>query len=72
MDRCLGPLLLLAFFFAMRSCEYLQVHGERKTELLRVHDIWFYCHKVVITDQTATLHLADFICITFREQKKMG
>jgi hypothetical protein len=53
----------------MRSCEYLQVQGERKTELLRVHDIRFYRHNVVITDQTATLHLADFICITFREQK---
>ena len=68
-DRCLGPLLLLAFFFAMRSCEYLQVQGERKTELLRGHDIRFYHNKANITTITANLHLADFICITFREQK---
>jgi hypothetical protein len=68
-DRCLGPLLILAFFFAMRSCEYLQVHGDRKTELLRIHDIRFFRNKADITSSTTDLRLADFICITFRQQK---
>jgi hypothetical protein len=68
-DRCLGPLLILAFFFAMRSCEYLHVNGDRKTEILRLHDIRFYANKVDITSQSSELHLAEFICITFREQK---
>ena len=69
MDCCLGPLLILAFFFAMRSCEYLQVKGDRKTELLCIHDLRFFQHNVDITAQSDNIHLADFLCITFREQK---
>ena len=53
----------------MRSCEYLKVHGERKTELLQVADIHFFQNKQDITSNLPSLHLADFICITFREQK---
>ena len=53
----------------MRSCEYLQVHGDRKTELLRIHDIRFFRNKADITSSTTELRLADFICITFRQQK---
>ena len=53
----------------MRSCEYLHVTGDRKTELLRIHDIRFFQNKVDITAQLDIAHLADFLCITFRDQK---
>jgi hypothetical protein len=53
----------------MQSCEYLQVHSDRKTELLWVHDIRFFRNNADITSSTFNLHLADLICITFRQQK---
>jgi hypothetical protein len=68
-DRCFGPLLILAFFFAMRSCEYLTVSGPRKTKLLRLRDIQFFLHRVDISTNTTQLHTADVICITFQDQK---
>ena len=44
-SKALGDLAITAFFFAMRSCEYLKVackEGERKTKRLRVRNIRFY------------------------------
>jgi len=68
-DVCLGPLAILAFFFAMRSCEYLTITGERRTKLLRVQDLRFFQDRTDITHDHTTNHLADIICITFRDQK---
>ena len=58
-------MIILAFFFAMRSCEYLTIH----TKLLRIQDIRFFQERKDITQNRATNHLADIICITFRDQK---
>ena len=69
-DACLGPLAtILAFFFAMRSCEYLTITGERRTKLLRVQDLRFFQDRTDITHDNTTNHLADIICIMFRDQK---
>jgi hypothetical protein len=68
-DCCFGPLLVLAFFFALRSCEYLTVTGPRKTKLLRVRDIRFFLNKADITHNLASLHRADIVCVTFQDQK---
>lgn len=69
-DCCFGPLLLLAFFFAFRSCEYLTVTGTRRTKLLCVQDFRFFLNKTEIPSQDHDqLHLADIISITFQDQK---
>jgi hypothetical protein len=41
-DKALCELFIGAFFFAMRSCEYVQVQGHRKTKLLTISNIRFY------------------------------
>ena len=68
-DTCMGPLIILAFFFAMRSCEYLTINSEQRTKLLRIQDIRFFQERKDIAQNRATNHLADIICITFRDQK---
>jgi len=40
-DKALCELFIGAFFFAMRSCEYIQVSGPRKTKLLAVRNVNF-------------------------------
>jgi hypothetical protein len=66
----LATLLSGAFFFAMRSCEYLHVSGiERKTKLLVVGDILFYRHGLILPHTHPNLHLADAVSIVFRFQK---
>ncbi len=60
-----GHLFVGAFFFAMRSCEYLQlVNGEtRKTKLLHVRDFEFLHNHAVLT--FAQWHKATAVRITF-------
>lgn len=41
-DEAMRQLANGAFFFGMRSCEYLNVTGTRKTKQLRVKDIHFF------------------------------
>ena len=40
-DKALCELFIGAFFFAMRSCEYVQVQGTRRTKLLTLRNIKF-------------------------------
>jgi hypothetical protein len=40
-DRALCELFIGAFFFVMRSCEYVLVQGPRRTKLLTVGNIRF-------------------------------
>jgi len=68
-DCCFGPLLIMAFFFALRSCEYLNVTGPRKTKLLRIRDLRFFLNKVDITSDLNNIHRADIVCVTFQDQK---
>ena len=70
LDAALGELACGAFFFGMRSCEYLTVTGRRKTKRLTVKDIRFFKNRIEITDkQSDMIELADSVSITFRFQK---
>jgi hypothetical protein len=69
-DRALCELFIGAFFFAMRSCEYVQVSGPRKTKLLTIKNINFYRGKRQLHHTDPTLHLADCVSITFEQQKR--
>ena len=69
LDTALGQLACGAFFFGMRSCEYLTVRGERKTKRLRIENIRFR-NKVELTNKNSPLILyADSVSITFIFQK---
>ena len=67
----IGELTTGALFFGMRSCEYLNIEGERKTKLLRIKNPRFYKQRKEINKiQHATeLFRATAINITFESQK---
>jgi hypothetical protein len=69
-DKALCELFIGAFFFAMRSCEYVQVSGSRKTKILSVKNIKFFKGKRLLEHRDPLLHLADCVSITFERQKK--
>ena len=61
-----------AFFFAMRSCEYLQTNlaeDKRRTKILRVQDIRFFVKGRQIPHSNTNLALSDTVSITFEFQK---
>jgi len=70
LDRAVAHLLTLAFFFCMRSCEYSDVQGERRTKLLCVRNLRFFVKNQDITRHIAHLHLATAVTITFEFQKR--
>jgi hypothetical protein len=64
-------LAMVAFFFAMRSCEYLNVSGSRRTKPIRLCDIVFLSrHNRIIPHNSPNLHRAASISLTFRFQKR--
>jgi hypothetical protein len=70
MDMARYELFIGAFFFAMRSCEYLSVTGHRITKLLVVRNIRFFMGKRRVQYDDNNLHLSTSVSITFEEQKK--
>ena len=58
-----------AFFFAMRSCEYSEVSGPRRTKLLQVKDFRFIKNRRIIQFADMSLQTADTVSITFTFQK---
>jgi hypothetical protein len=62
----------MAFFFAMRSCEYLKVSGkDRRTKAIRMCDIQFRDRfNRIVPHSDPNLHRADSVSITFRFQKR--
>jgi hypothetical protein len=61
----------MAFFFAMRSCEYLKVSGDRRTEPIRQCDIVFRDQfNRIVPHSDPNLHRAESVSITFRFQKR--
>jgi hypothetical protein len=48
-DKVLCGLFIGAFFFAMRSCDYIQVYGPRRTKLLSVKSVKFYKGRRIIS-----------------------
>ena len=70
--KALGDLAITAFFFTMRSCEYLKVackEGERKTKRLRVRNIRFYRNGRELLRSDPTLQASDYVSVTFEDQK---
>lgn len=65
----IGLLVVGAFFFAMRSCEYLKYYGERKTKRLRLRNLRFFRNNCIIPHTDPTLYASDFVTITFEDQK---
>ncbi len=70
LDKAMSQLFTGAFFFAMRSCEYLKVSGKRWTKLLTMKNIRFFTGQREIKHDDSSLHLADSVSITFEFQKK--
>eukprot|EP00978_Attheya_sp_CCMP212_P033327 scaffold133943_cov30-Attheya_sp.AAC.1 len=69
-DQVASELSRGAFFFAMRSCEYLKVSGtERRTKLLTIVNIRLYRDRQEMPHDHPELHLADCVNITFYYQK---
>jgi hypothetical protein len=69
-DKALCTLFIGAFFFAMRSCEYLKVQGTRKTKLLELRNIRFFKGNVSIPHSSSSIFSADCVSITFEFQKR--
>ena len=75
--RCSDPglvafheLINLAFFFAMRSCEYLETDGERRTEPIRKRNLVFRKDHRIMSHDDPNLANADSITVTFEFQKR--
>lgn len=69
-DKALCELFIGAFFFAMRSCEYIKVQGPRKTKLLELRNVRFFKGNTQIPHSSPALSSADFVSITFELQKR--
>ena len=69
-ERHLSLLYIVAFFYAMRSCEYLITQGSRKTTNVCLRDIEFRNHRGgTITHQSLDIFGVAAVSVTFREQK---
>ena len=68
--RAIGQLIVGAFFFAMRACEFSDVGSPRRTRIITVGDVEFRRdgRKVDHVD-TEGMEFADTVSITFRTQK---
>ena len=68
--KAIGQLTCGALFYGMRSCEYSQVSGERKTKILQLKHIRFYKNNKEIK-KSANMSLANItkVTITFHRQK---
>ena len=65
LDKAMCQLFTGAFFFAMRSCEYLKVSGTRRTKLLTLQNIRFFKGRREIKHNDKFLYLAETVSITF-------
>ena len=70
-DRAVGQLVVVAFFFAMRSCNYSDVEFPRRTTVVQqVRDVTFWKgSKRVPLDHRDDIRNADAMSITFWKQK---
>jgi hypothetical protein len=71
LDSTIAWLQTIAFFWCMRSCEYSDVQGDRRTKLLCVRNFRFFDeYNRDISLEYNNLHLATTVAITFEFQKK--
>ena len=71
-QRAISQLVIGAFFFAMRSCEYLKVpqSEKRQTDILRLRNIRFILDGSILPHNSELIEFADSVSITFEFQKK--
>jgi hypothetical protein len=67
-EKATAELLIGAFFFTMRSCEYCAVDGERKTKLLSIKNFSFYKNNKLLNINDNSIHEADYMKIIFESQ----
>ena len=67
----IGQLVIMAIFFAMRSCEYSTVGKNvvRKTKRLRLRNVRLFRDGRLLSHHDPSLRSADFVSITFEDQK---
>jgi hypothetical protein len=71
LDSVIAWLQTIAYFWCMRSCEYSDVNGERRTKLLCVRNIRFFDESNRdISSKLDLLTEATTVSITFEFQKK--
>eukprot|EP00956_Cyclotella_meneghiniana_P025476 scaffold53298_cov92-Cyclotella_meneghiniana.AAC.1 len=72
LQKATAQLAVGAFFFAMRSCEYLKVPQaeKRRTDILRLRNIRFFRNGVELPHSHPQLETAEVVSITFEKQKK--
>ena len=70
LSKAIGQLATGALFFGMRSCEYSEVTGNRKTKLLQLKNIRFFQGRQEIA-KSKNMNLNNITCvtITFMKQK---
>ena len=71
-NLALAQLVIGAFFFAMRSCEYLRTNipeEKRRTKTLCIRNLRFFIKGCLLAYCAANLILADTITVTFEFQK---
>jgi hypothetical protein len=68
-EQAASELAVGAFFFAMRSCEYTDVSGPRRTKPLRLRNIRFFRNNTALDLLDPTLTSATSLSITFEFQK---
>ena len=67
-----AELIVGAFFFAMRSCEYSKTTSPNEsttTKLLTLQNIRFFKNSSIIPHESPDLYSADIVSITFEAQK---
>ena len=70
LHKAVGQLVVGAFFFAMRACEFSDVGGPRRTQILTLGDVEFRREGSKVTsDDEEVLAAADTVSLTFRTQK---
>jgi hypothetical protein len=71
LDRVSVSLLISALFFCLRSCEYLKTPGsnQKKTTFILLGGIRFIRDGKTLSFFDRALRLADYVAITFFDQK---
>ncbi len=72
LQRAISQLTILAFFFAMHSCEYVKVPQQEKqcTEILCLQNLCFFKNCRLVEHNDPSLEYADCLNVTFEMQKK--
>jgi hypothetical protein len=65
LDITMCQLFTGAFFFVMRSCEYLKVSSQRRTKILTLQNVHFFKGRRESHHSNKSLQKADSVSITF-------